>query len=125
MTNAELHQEMVKPSTVFHDLRKPANQKEIGTVKIEVLQCLGLPRLDRASETDAVIYAVLGSSAFATDCIFNRLNPIWLPKSRRACIFPVFHAFSCIYVGVFDDDGKNEKDDFAGRVVINLSSLRP
>ena len=126
MTNAELHKEMLKPSAVYHDLRKAhSKQKEIGVLKVEVLQCLGLPRLDRASETDGVVYLVCGSAAFATDVIWNRLNPIWLPKSRRACVFPIYHAYACLYVGVFDDDGKKEKDDFAGRVVINLSCLRP
>jgi hypothetical protein len=127
MTARELYTEMLKPSETFHDLRMTGTtkKKEIGVLKVEVLECVGLPILDLASETDAVVYLVSGSYAFATDVIWNRLNPKWLPKSRRACVFPIYHAYARLFVGVFDDDGKNEKDDFAGRVVIDLSRLRP
>lgn len=130
MTNAELYAEMMKPSTTFHDLRlknpnAEAEKREIGTLKVELLQCVGLPALDFASETDAVAYMVCGSYAFASDVIWNRLNPMWLARTRRACIFPLFHAYARLFVGIFDDDGKGEKDDYAGRVVLDVASLRP
>jgi hypothetical protein len=126
MTNLELHNEMLKPSSVFHDLRRPdTTAKVIGILKVEVLQCLGLPKLDFASGSDPVIYFVCGSYAFATDIIWNRHNPVWLCKTRRACIFPLFDGFARLYVGVFDDDGKSENDDFAGRVVLDLARCRP
>jgi hypothetical protein len=127
MTERELHAEMLKPSETFHDLRMTGiiKQKEIGALKVEVLECVCLPTLDLTTETDAVVYLVIGSYAFATDVIWNRVNPKWLPKSRRACVFPIYHAYARLFVGVFDDDGRNEKDDFAGRVVIALSQLRP
>lgn len=126
MTHYELHQQMLKESEVFHDLRiSNAKQKEIGILKVEILQCLGLPPLDFATDTDAVVYLCVGSYAFSTDVIWNRLNPMWLPKSRRACIFPLYHGYARLFVGVFDDDGKKEKDDFAGRVVIDLARCRP
>lgn len=126
MTHRELYAEMLKPSAQFHDLRIPnPAQKEIGLLKVEVLQCVGLPTLDFASETDAVVYLVCGSYAFSSDVIWNRLNPMWLPRSRRACTFPLFHGYARLYAGVFDDDGKGEKDDFVGRVVLDLARLRP
>ena len=117
MTRSEIHEEMLLPSETFHDLRVPGcMDKEIGSLKVEVLQCLGLPKLDRTSDTDATVYLVCGSYAFATDIIPNRMNPVWLRKTKRACDFPLFHGYARLYVGVFDDDGKREKDDFAGRV---------
>ncbi|GAX28630.1 hypothetical protein FisN_1Hh579 [Fistulifera solaris] len=126
MTRKELHEEMVLPSEKFHDLRIPScTLKEIGSLRVEVLQCFGLPKLDRTSDTDAVVYLVCGSYAFATDVIPNRINPIWLRKCRRACDFPIFHGYARLYVGVFDDDNRREKDDFAGRVAIDLARLRP
>lgn len=83
------------------------------------------PKLDKLSSTDAVCYFVCGSFAFATDVIDGFLSPVWPSKSRRACIFPIFYAYQKLYVGVFDDDGAGQHDDFAGRVVIDVSRLRP
>ena len=126
MTAAELDEEMVMPSSHFHDLRMPSKRgEEIGTLKVEVLQCLGLPKLDRASETDAVVYLVCGAYAFATDVIMDCASPMWLRKARRACIFPIFHGYARLFAGVFDHDGPGSKDDFAGRVALDLSRLRP
>ncbi len=112
-------------SETFHDLRvNNCKQKEIGSLRIEVLQCLGLPKLDRTSDTDAMVYLVCGSYYFAADVIPNRMNPIWLQKCRCTCEFPIFHGYARLYVCVFDDDGRMEKD-FAERVVIDLARLRP
>lgn len=126
MTHDEMREEMLLPSAHFQDLRMPdTREKEIGSVRVEVLECLGLPKLDRMSETDAVVYLVCGKYAFTTDVIANRANPMWLRYTKRACIFPVFHAYARLYVGVFDDDDHRDKDDFAGRVAIDLARLRP
>jgi C2 domain len=126
MTLNEMRQEMILPSEYVHDLRVPGClQKEIGELKVEVLQCLGLPKLDRTSDTDAVVYLVCGAYSFVTDVVPNRQNPMWLRKARRACKFPIFHAYSSLYVGVFDHEAKRTKDDFAGRIEIHLSRLRP
>lgn len=128
MTHEELCEEMLRPSSEFHDVRvstKFGDNNEIGTLRVEVLGCLGLPKLDRFSKTDAVCYLVCGSHAFATDVIPGKFNPIWPRHSRRACIFPLYHAYAQLFVGVFDDDGPSENDDFAGRVVIDIARLRP
>mmetsp|Transcript_20137 Transcript_20137/g.34306 ORF Transcript_20137/g.34306 Transcript_20137/m.34306 type:complete len:738 (+) Transcript_20137:1222-3435(+) len=39
--------------------------------------------------------------------------------------FRFFYAYQELYVGVFDDDGAGQNDDFAGRVVVDVSRLRP
>lgn len=126
MTYEEMREEMLLPSAHFHDLRVPdTKEKEIGSLSVEVLECVGLPKLDRMSETDGVVYLVCGKYAFSTDVIPNLANPMWLRNAKRACIFPIFHAYARLFVGVFDDDGDKSKDDFAGRFVINLARLRP
>ena len=125
MTIQELHTEMMLQSTNFHDLTDPDRSSEkIGSLRVEVLQCIGLPRLDLASDTDAVIYMVCGPHAFTTDVIPDRTNPMWLRKTKRACIFPIYHGYARLFVGVFDDDGENAKDDYAGRVVVDVARLR-
>eukprot|EP00542_Grammatophora_oceanica_P012079 CAMPEP_0194028418 /NCGR_PEP_ID=MMETSP0009_2-20130614/2385_1 /TAXON_ID=210454 /ORGANISM="Grammatophora oceanica, Strain CCMP 410" /LENGTH=1176 /DNA_ID=CAMNT_0038667807 /DNA_START=154 /DNA_END=3684 /DNA_ORIENTATION=+ len=126
LTQDELKEECDLPSTEFHDMRIPSQKSnEIGALQVEVLQCMGLPKLDRSSESDAVVYLVCGSYAFSTDVIPSNKNPMWLRKTRRACVLPVTDGFARLYAGVFDDDPKDTKDDFAGRVVIDLARLRP
>ena len=127
MTVRQLQAETNKPSSQFHDLRKdmPSGQQEIGSLRVEVLQCVGLPKLDALGETDAYCLAVCGSYAFRTDTIPENADPRWLSKMRRACIFPIFKGYARLYVGVFDADAETDRDDFAGRTVLDLSRLRP
>lgn len=114
-----------RSSLEFHDLRIPGARKEIGLLKLEIIQCFGLPKLDALGETDAYGLAVCGSYAFRTDVIPESANPRWSSQSRRACLFPVFKAYARLFVGVFDADSDSDRDDFAGRVVIDLARLRP
>lgn len=99
MTNSELKEEMMCPSSVMHDTRlSPTilattdNRRELGLLRVEVLQCLGLPRVNKGkANPNCVVYLVLGSYAFATDVIPQKQNPMWLRGMRRACALPVFH----------------------------------
>ena len=141
MTHAELQQEMEAPSQTFHDLRhnpcrldlphNPCQSPIIGTLHLEVLQGLCLPKLGtrrlQHHKTDAVVYVVSGPYAFCTDVIKDRQSPMWLGKTQRACIIPLHHAYARVYVGVFADVDKNTKnmDDFYGRVVLDVARLRP
>lgn len=129
MTLKELDYETMQPSEHWEDFRKESvgyrEEPMLGSLHVEVLSCHGLPKLDRFSLTDACCYVVCGPFAFATDVLDGAIHPCWPCKSRRACIFPIFYAYQKLYVGVFDDDGAREQDDFAGRVVVDISNLRP
>jgi len=99
-----------------------SKERQIGTLKVEVLSCTGLVKFDRFSKPNITTYLICGDASFATDSIAS-LSPIWPVRSKRAVEFPLFHAYARLYLGVFNATEK-EVDDFAGRAVINVSSLR-
>lgn len=123
MNREDLRLEMNKKSAFFHDLRLPSEEKGVGQIAVEILQCFGIPKSDLLKETSAFCVGVCGPHAFKTDVMPPVANPMWLSKMRRACIFPVHEAYTRLYIGVFGAGEK--KDGFAGRVVIHLSRLRP
>ena len=123
LTDQELLEEMVRPSKRWCDLREDG-RTEMGFLKMEVLQCTGVPKLDAYSLSDPMVYVVCGAAAFVTDVIADKLDAYWLPLSRRACILPVMNAFSQVYVGCFDYDGEKEMDDFIGRVVLDIPQIQ-
>ena len=62
-----------------------------------------------------------------TDVIDDSLNPRWLPWTKRAFIFHIFHSSSQLFLGVFDyDAGINPADDhdLVGRISVDFSNLR-
>jgi hypothetical protein len=126
LNREELRQEMNKKSDYFHDLRvAPRKGQEVGQLRLEILQCFGIPTTSYVRETSAYCTAVCGSHAFKTDVMPPVANPMWLCKMRRACLFPVSHAYSRLFVGVFDNSVEGSTADFVGRVVIDIARLRP
>lgn len=127
---AELYQEMMKPSRNFEVMtsrsmgKENQKQNQIGSLKVEVLTVMGLAKFDRFSKPDAKAYLICGDCAFATDIIHNCFSPMFPSGSRRAVEFPIHHAFAHLYLGVFNTTEK-DNDDFCGRVSINIASLRP
>jgi hypothetical protein len=126
MNREELRSEMNKKSAFYHDLALPAEApKAVGRLYVEILQCFGVPKPDLLRETSAFCVLVSGAHAFKTDVMPPVANPMWLSKMRRACIFPVHHAYARLYIGVFGHGGFDKKDGFAGRVAIDIARLRP
>ena len=120
----ELRNEMNQKSVYFHDTRVRSDKtREVGQLRVEILQCFGLPATSLMREVSAYCVAVCGSHAFKTDVMPPVANPIWLCKMRRACLFPIHHAYARLFIGVFDNSSENV-NDFIGRVVIDVSRLR-
>lgn len=101
----------------------PNHDGRIGSVRIEVLGCVSLNR----SKPDVCAYIISGDAAFCTDVIQGYRSPMWPCACKRAAVFPVHHAFAKVFVGLFDVRKRANKDNdyFCGRVVIDLSNIRP
>ena len=123
MNESDLYHDMHRKSETFVKVDSRSMERQIGTLKVEVLSCMGLPKFDRFSKPNAMAYLVCGDTAFATDYITSSLSPMWPARSKRAVGFPLFHAFARLYLGVFNATDK-DVDDYAGRAVINVASLR-
>jgi Domain found in Dishevelled, Egl-10, and Pleckstrin (DEP) len=129
MTKDELRKEMNRTSSYFHDFSKTApatcrNSKRIGAVHLEILQCFGLPRRDLKKKS-AFCIIVCDRYAFKTDIMPPMPNPMLLSKHRRACVFPLYQAYSRVYLGVFAKTDGSAMDRFIGRIVLDVSRLRP
>jgi hypothetical protein len=125
LNRAELRMEMNKKSSYFHGLRLPEEKQPVGELTVEILQCFGIPKPDLLRETSAFCVLVCGNHAFKTDVMPPVANPMWLSKMRRACIFPVHNAYARLYIGVFGQSQNEKRDGFAGRIVVDISRLRP
>lgn len=127
LNREELRQEVNKKSVYFHDTRVRADKtQEIGQLRLEILQCFGIPTASLIRETSAYCIAVCGNHAFKTDIMPPVANPMWLCKMRRACLFPLLHAYARVFIGVFDNSStEGAATDFVGRIVIDVARLRP
>ena len=147
MTEEEIYTDSLKPSKEFEQLKSylaPTSQStkkvdvadnvremwgapdmdgRIGALRVEVLGCVSLNR----TKPDVSVYLVCGDAAFCTDVLNGYRSPMWPSVSRRACVFPLHHAYAKLYVGVFDvRKRKNKENDvFCGRVAIDIASIRP
>ena len=111
------------PEQVRELFGTPAYDGRIGSLRVEVLGCVSLDR----QKPDISVYLVSGDAAFCTDVIQGYRSPMWPCESRRAAVFPLHHAYTQLFVGVFDSRvRKNKENDvFCGRVSIDVATLRP
>jgi hypothetical protein len=131
MNYAQMEHEMNLKSQLYHDLRLASQkQYELGQLRVEVLQCFGLPSASPTRDPSAYAICVLGSLAFKTDIMPAVANPMWLAKMRRAALFPVQAAYHRLYVGIHDNGipehlQTHKAEEFLGRVCIDIARLRP
>lgn len=144
MTEAQLHEFMLQPSQKVEFLEsfiapsskrtkkiKVAGETEriwgttddgrVGSLRVEVLGCVGLA----AVKPDVLAYLICGDVPFVTDAIPSCRSPRWPPNSKRAAVFPIHHAYARLFAGVFASKKDKANDEFCGRVVLDLASLRP
>jgi hypothetical protein len=127
MTKKEIEAETTKESQNWNDI----GTGKLGRLFVEILGCDDLPNLDTGgfagNKTDTFVSLVYEDSTLQTDVIDDTLSPRWLPWTKRAFIFHVFHSSSQLFLGVFDyDDSLNPADDhdLVGRVSIDLTNLQ-
>ncbi|KAG7356782.1 hypothetical protein IV203_001468 [Nitzschia inconspicua] len=111
------------PDAVRHYFGTPREDGRIGSLRVEILGCVGLDRL----KPDVAVYAVCGDCAFASDVIGGYRSPMWPNSAKRAAVFPLHHAYARLFLGIFDINARkaNEPDFFCGRVAIDIPQLRP
>ena len=126
MTKEQIEAECLKESTHWVD----AGTGRLGRLFVEILGCDDLPNLDAGgfagNLTDTFVSLVYEDAVVQTDVIDDSLTPRWMPWTRRAFIFHVFHSSSQLFLGVFDHDGGiNPADDhdLIGRISVDLSNL--
>mmetsp|Transcript_17788 Transcript_17788/g.44385 ORF Transcript_17788/g.44385 Transcript_17788/m.44385 type:complete len:1361 (-) Transcript_17788:564-4646(-) len=108
-----------------------AGSGSIGKLYIEIIGCDGLTKSNRAvgKKSNTFINVVFEDSIVNTEVIHDCFSPRWMPWSQRAFVMNMMHLSSQVFVGVFDYNNDHGKTDFnhdpLGRVVINLSKLRP
>lgn len=111
------------PEAIRAKWGSPNEDGRIGSLRVEILGCIGLSR----TKPDVSAYVICGDGAFCTDVLTGYRSPMWPCVARRACVFPIHHAYAKLYVGVFDCRVRKvkENDFFCGRVSIDIGSLRP
>jgi len=114
---------MKVPDIVKQHFGSPREDGRIGSLRVEILGCVGLDRL----KPDVSVFTVCGDCAFSTDIIQGARSPMFPNVSKRAVVFPVHHAYARLFIGVFDVKQRKtgEADHFCGRVALDLPQLRP
>jgi hypothetical protein len=124
MTMEQMESEVLGESREWID----AGTGTLGRLFVEVLSCTGLPNLDTGgftgNLTDAFACLLFEDVWSQTDIIDDDLNPKWMPWTKRAFIFHMFHPSSQLYIGIFDHDAV-QNHDLIGRVAVNVSNLQP
>lgn len=136
LTHDEIQHEALKPSTVWHSARGGGtigpNDKPYGTIRLEVLGCDRLPRLDLTDKSDPFCAVLYENSFLRTDVIWNCQSPRWMPWTARAFELPVRHPYSLLFVAVLDYDASPLIDsavvsshDPVGRIVLHPGRFEP
>ena len=115
---------LLVPEPVREMFGTPAYDGRIGSLRVEVLGCVSLDR----QKPDVCVYLIAGDAAFCTDVVQGYRSPMWPSQSRRAAVFPLHHAYTQLFAGVFDvrsRSNKEKNDTFCGRVSIDVATLRP
>jgi C2 domain len=127
MTKNEIDNESMKDSLNWID----TGTGRFGRLFVEIIRCDELPNMDiggfAGNKTDTFVSLVFEDAVVRTDIIDDCLAPRWMPWTKRAFIFHMYHSSSDIFIGVFDyDDSLNPTDDhdLIGRVSVDISNLR-
>jgi hypothetical protein len=127
MTKKEIEAETTKESQNWNDI----GTGKLGRLFVEILGCDDLPNLDTGgfagNKTDTFVSLVYEDSTLQTDVIDDTLSPRWLPWSKRAFIFHIFHSSSQLFLGVFDYDASlnpTDDHDLIGRLSVDLTNLQ-
>lgn len=122
MTEPELWNDMLLPSTSFHKPFTTCTDVPIGYLNVEVMTVMGLGKFSNRKPNPCV-YLCTPNCAFVSDVIPQVKSPMFPSDSKRAVRFPIHKGFEKLYVGIFHI--LEDNDEFCGRVRIGIGTLLP
>ncbi|GFH43804.1 hypothetical protein CTEN210_00277 [Chaetoceros tenuissimus] len=122
MTESELWNDMLLPSTSFSKPFTTCTDEPIGYLNVEILTIMGLGKFS-SRKPNPCVYVCTPYCAFVSDVIPQVKSPIFPSDSKRAVRFPIYKGYEKLYIGVFHI--LEDKDEFCGRVRIGIGTLLP
>jgi hypothetical protein len=104
---------------IFKPFEEIGKEIPIGTLRVEILEGKGLPKMDLIGSCDTYVVVELNQQRARTKTIPASLSPAW---NSAKFVFNVYSPFDSLKVFVWDHDVESS-DDFIGLVEIPLADL--
>lgn len=101
-------------------LSKKELQKFPGVLRITIKKAKGLSSADRNGYSDPFCVVENGKLRFRTRTIYKQLSPEW----NRTFVIPVTDVFSCVTVGVYDEDDGGKSIEHLGCITLRLLQIK-
>ncbi|CAF2743898.1 unnamed protein product [Rotaria sp. Silwood2] len=116
---SKLSNEDIENYNLFSTLRSIASIFDVGKLEIKIYQARDISAKDINGKSDPFCVVELDSNRLRTHTIYKTLNPVW----NKSYVIPVQDIHSVLQLTVYDED-TNKNNEFVGKVVIPLLSIK-
>ncbi|CAF3567717.1 unnamed protein product [Rotaria sp. Silwood1] len=116
---SKLSDEDIKHYSFFNTLRSIVPIFDVGKLEIKIYQARDLSAKDISGKSDPFCVVELDSSRLRTHTIYKTLDPVW----NKSFVIPVQDIHSILQLTIYDED-TNKNNDFVGKVVIPLLTIK-